>query len=119
MFDAVDNLIRDSGPWLGELLDVDIFKRASMVEQAIVSGIRQHFLRFVIIALLCLLILLPSFMHAGDMALILQWCGDHASKLRRLNSILEFLVRQEQVSTHLRPLFTSLPKLIYYVASSS
>ena len=70
--DVVDTLIEESGQWLDNLLDVQIYKRAVAVEQSVLQG---------------------------ELDAALQWVQDHASKLRRLNSALEFFVRQEQFLT--------------------
>lgn len=70
--EAVDALIEESGGWLDDLLDVKIYKSALGVETSVLKG---------------------------DMDAALQWVQDHASKLRRLNSALEFFVRQEQFLT--------------------
>ena len=67
--EPVEALIAESGEWLEDLLDIDIYKTAAAVESSVLMG---------------------------DMTLALQWVQDHASKLRRLNSALEFFVRQEQ-----------------------
>jgi hypothetical protein len=67
--DAVDALIAESGEWLDLLLDVQIYRTAAAVETSVLRG---------------------------ELAEALKWVQDHASKLRRLNSALEFFVRQEQ-----------------------
>ena len=67
--DAVDSLIKESGEWLDHMLDVKIYRTAAAVESSVMEG---------------------------RLDLALQWVQDHASKLRRLNSALEFFIRQEQ-----------------------
>ena len=67
--DAVDSLIKESGEWLDQMLDVKIYRTAAAVESSVMEG---------------------------RLDLALQWVQDHASKLRRLNSALEFFIRQEQ-----------------------
>mmetsp|Transcript_10623 Transcript_10623/g.16103 ORF Transcript_10623/g.16103 Transcript_10623/m.16103 type:complete len:732 (-) Transcript_10623:255-2450(-) len=69
LFDAAEALINENGDWIRHHLDLEIYKSASAVETAILQG---------------------------DMEIPLQWCLDHASKLRRIDSALEFYVRQEQ-----------------------
>ena len=80
LFDAAEALINENGDWIRHHLDLEIYKSASAVETAILQG---------------------------DMEIPLQWCLDHASKLRRIDSALEFYVRQEQVShvSHLNHMY--------------
>jgi macrophage erythroblast attacher len=70
--DAVGALIEESGEWLDDLLDVQRYRTAAGVETSVLKG---------------------------ELDTALQWVQDHASKLRRLNSALEFFVRQEQFLT--------------------
>ena len=69
---AVDALIAESGEWLDGLLDVQMYKTAAAVESSVLMG---------------------------ELDTALLWVHDHASKLRRLNSALEFFLRQEQFLT--------------------
>lgn len=67
--DVVEALVEESGQWLDLLLDVEIYKTAAAVEASVLEG---------------------------NLGPALKWVHDHASKLRRLNSALEFFIRQEQ-----------------------
>lgn len=69
----------DCGPWLALHLDIEVFRTASVVEEKI---------------------------RLGDLNEVMAWITNHASKLRRLGSKLEFFVRQEEVRT----LFPPQPK---------